>query len=163
MKNKTIRKILGFVSFVAFTTIFVSSCSKYGNTPIINNDVNQWKFKILAIIFSYGPAWEKKIKIQKTIIELSEADILVGAKQIYNHAANPSTAPSTSALEELDYINDQNTALHKKSKLEAYSILWEMIHTNHTEEFLTRFKDCFSKFVDETPVPFYIYDDEEGD
>ena len=147
----------------AVKTLYFLLYAKYGNTPIINNDVNQWKFKILAIIFSYGPAWEKKINIQKTIIELSEADILVGAKQIYNHAANPSTAPSTSALEELEYINDQNTALHKKSKLEAYSILWEMIHTNHTEEFLTRFKDCFSKFVDETPVPFYIYDDEEGD
>lgn len=146
----------------ALKTLYFLLYARYGNTPIVNSDVNQWKFKIFSIIFSYGPAWEKKVQIQKKIIELSENDILIGARQIYNHAANPSTAPKTSDLTELEYINDQNTALHKKSKLEAYSILWEMIHTNHTEEFLTRFKDCFSKFVDSTPVPFYIYD-EEGD
>ena len=69
-------------------------------------------------MFAYGPAWEKKAAIQNTILGLTESDILVGAKQIYNHALNPSTAPKTSDLEELNYINDQNTALHKKSKLD---------------------------------------------
>ena len=83
---------------------------------------------------------------------------MTGAKQVYNHALNPSTVPSTTTLEELQYINDQNVASHKKSKLEAYTILWELIHTNHTEEFLGRFRDCFSKFVGVIPVPFYIDD-----
>ena len=139
-------------------TLYWLLFAKYGNNPIVNNDVTQWKFKIFSIMFAYGPAWEKKIEIQKKLIELEEADLLAGAKQIYNHALNPSTAPSTSSLEELTYINDQNTASHKKAKMEAYSILWELIHTNHTEEFLTRFKDCFSKFVGILPVPFYIDD-----
>lgn len=139
-------------------TLYWLLVGKYGNTPIVNNDVTQWKIKIFSIIFAYAPAWEKKISIQKTLMELPESDLLAGAKQIYNHALNPSTAPSTDSLEELTYINDQNTALHKKSKMEAYSILWELIHTNHTEEFLTRFKDCFSKFVGIVPVPFYIDD-----
>ena len=139
-------------------TLYWLLVARYGNNPIVNNDVTQWKMKIFSLMFAYGPAWEKKAAIQNTILSLTESDILVGAKQIYNHALNPSTAPKTSDLEELNYINDQNTALHKKSKLEAYSILWEMIHTDHTEKFLVRFKDCFSKFVGVLPVPFYIDD-----
>ena len=148
------------VSENALKTLYFLLYARYGNNPIVNNDVNQWKFKMFSVIFAYGPAWERKVQIQKTIMELAEADLLVGARQIYNHALNPSTAPKTSDLEELNYINDQNTAIHKKAKMEAYGILWELIHTNHTEEFLTRFKDCFSKFVGIIPVPFYIEDSE---
>lgn len=148
------------VSLNALKTLYFLLYARYGNNPIVNNDVNQWKFKIFAVIFSYAPAWERKVQIQKTIMELAESDLVTGAKQIYNHALNPSTAPSTGSLEELTYINDQNVAIHKKAKMEAYSILWELIHTNHTEEFLTRFKDCFSKFVGIIPVPFYIEDSE---
>ena len=148
------------VSENALKTLYFLLYARYGNNPIVNNDVNQWKFKIFAVIFSYAPAWERKVQIQKTIMELAESDLVTGAKQIYNHALNPSTAPSTGSLEELTYINDQNIAIHKKAKMEAYSILWELIHTNHTEEFLTRFKDCFSKFVGIIPVPFYIEDSE---
>ena len=148
------------VSENALKTLYFLLYARYGNTPIVNNDVNQWKFKIFSIIFSYGPAWERKVQIQKTLMELAEADLVVGAKQIYNHALNPSTAPKTTDLDELTYINDQNVAIHKKAKMEAYGILWELIHTNHTEEFLTRFKDCFSKFVGIIPVPFYIEDSE---
>lgn len=146
------------VSQNALKTLYFLLYARYGNNPIVNNDVNQWKFKIFAVIFSYAPAWERKVQIQKTIMELAESDLVTGAKQIYNHALNPSTAPSTGSLEELTYINDQNVAIHKKAKMEAYNILWELIHTNHTEEFLTRFKDCFSKFVGIVPVPFYIDD-----
>lgn len=148
------------VSENALKTLYFLLYARYGNNPIVNNDVNQWKFKIFSIIFSYAPAWERKVQIQKTLMELAEADLVVGAKQIYNHALNPSTAPKTTDLDELAYINDQNVAIHKKAKMEAYGILWELIHTNHTEEFLTRFKDCFSKFVGIVPVPFYIEDSE---
>lgn len=146
------------VSQNALKTLYFLLYARYGNNPIVNNDVNQWKFKIFGVIFSYAPAWERKVQIQKTIMELAESDLVTGAKQIYNHALNPSTAPSTGSLEELTYINDQNVATYKKAKMEAYNILWELIHTNHTEEFLTRFKDCFSKFVGIVPVPFYIDD-----
>lgn len=144
------------LSLNGLKTLYFLLYAKYGNNPIVNNDVNQWKFKIYSIIFAYGGAWEKKVSIQKAVQELSEADIMLGAKQIYNHAFNPSQAPSTATIEELEYINDQNTATHKKAKLEAYNILWETIHTNHTEEFLNRFKDCFSKFVGTLCVPFFI-------
>lgn len=130
--------------------------AKYGNNPIANSDPAQFKMKVLSVIFSYGPTWERKQEVQTSIRALTEADLLAGAKQIYNHAFNPSSAPSTSTLEELTYINDQNTALHKKSKIEAYSILWNMLHADATKEYIDHFKNCFAVFVDKYPAPFYI-------
>ena len=105
--------------------------ARYGNNPIANN------------------------AIQKTLRDLSEADLIQGAKQIYNHAFNPSTAPSTNDLEELTFINDQNVSNNKKAKMEAYSILWTNLHVDATDEYLNKFKDCFSRFVgDQKPILF---------
>lgn len=141
-------------------TLFFLLYSKYGNNPIANNDVNQFKFKVYSTIYAYGPMWEKKVEIQDAVRALTEADLLAGSKQIYNHALNPSSAPTTETLEELLYINDQNTALHKKSKMEAYSLLWELLHASATEEFLRQFKKLFSVAVGDQCVPFYIEDED---
>ena len=46
--------------------------------------INKFKYKIWATIYAYGPVWEKKVEIQDTVRALSEADLLVGSKQIYN-------------------------------------------------------------------------------
>ena len=137
--------------------------AKYGNNPISNTDVGQFKLKIMAIIYAYGPSWEKKQNIQATLRALSETDLLTGAKQIYNHAFNPSSTPSNNSLEELTYINDQNTANHKKSKMEGYSILWSLLHAEQTKEYVDKFKNCFAVFVDKMCVPIYISDDEEDE
>lgn len=140
--------------------LLVAHC---GNNPIANSDVGQFKMKVVATIFAYGPLWEKKQNIQNTIRGLSETDLLTGAKQIYNHAFNPSSAPATTSLDEITYINDQNTANHKKSKMEAYSILWSILHAEHTKEYIDKFKNCFAVFVDKMCVPVYISDDEEDE
>ena len=132
--------------------------AKYGNNPIANSDVGQFKLKIFATIGAYWGTYNKKMKIQEKLRDLTEEDILTGAKQVYNHALNPNSEPSTASLQELEYINDQNTASHKKSKMEAYSILWSIIHADYTREFLDRFKKCFAVFVDKMPAPFYISD-----
>ena len=134
--------------------------ARYGNTPIVNYDETQFKMKLMANIASYGPTWEKKKAIQVSLRNLSEADLLQGAKQIYNHAFNPSTEPSTTELEELTHINDQNVANNKKSKMEAYSILWANLHVDATDEYLNKFKNCFSRFVgDQYPI-IYCEEDE---
>ena len=125
--------------------------AKYGNNPIVNFDITQFKMKLMTVIATYGPVWEKKKAIQKS---------LRGAKQIYNHAFNPSTEPSTQELEELTHINDQNVTNNKKAKMEAYSILWANLHVDATDEYLNKFKNCFSRFVgDECPILFVVEDD----
>ena len=134
--------------------------ARYGNTPIVNYDETQWKMKIMATIATYGPVWEKKKAIQVSLRSLTEAELLQGAKQIYNHAFNPSTEPSTQELEELTHINDQNVTNNKKSKMEAYSILWANLHVDATDEYLNKFKNCFSRFVgDQYPI-IYCEEDE---
>lgn len=134
--------------------------ARYGNTPIVNYDETQFKMKLMAIICTYGPVWERKKGIQKSLRDLTEAELLQGAKQIYNHAFNPSTEPTTAQLEELTHINDQNTTNNKKSKMEAYSILWANLHVDATDEYMNKFKNCFSRFVgDQFPI-IYIEEDD---
>ena len=127
--------------------VFYLLYARYGNNPIANEDINQWKFKIFSVIFQYGPAWEKRLDIQSKLRALTEDDIIKGSKAIYNTALNPSTTPSTATLEELEYINSQNTTNYKKSKMDAYAQLWQLIDTDVTEEFLAKFKRCFKQFV----------------
>lgn len=133
--------------------------ARYGNNPIVNYDETQFKMKLMAVIVSYGPTWERKKGIQNSLRNLTEEELVQGAKQIYNHAFNPSTEPSTQELEELTHINDQNVTNNKKSKMEAYSILWANLHVDATDEYINKFKNCFSRFVgDQYPI---IYEEEQ--
>ena len=135
--------------------------ARYGNTPIVNYDETQFKMKLFAIMSIYGPTWEKKKLVQEKFRALTDDELLQGAKQIYNHAFNPSTEPSTQELEELTHINDQNVTNNKKSKMEAYAILWSNLHVDSTDEYMNKFKNCFSRFVGGQYPIIYIEEDDE--
>ena len=143
------------------TILFALLYSKYGNSPIANSDVNQFKFKVYGIIFQYGPSWEKKLEIQEKLRALSDEEISKGSKAIYNTALNPSSQPSTQSLEELQYINSQNTTNYKKSKMDAFTQLWGLIDTDVTGDFINRFKVCFKQFVRPEKPLLYVTDNEE--
>ena len=121
--------------------------ARYGNSHIAYSDENQFRYAVLSKIFMYGPAWEKRIEIQRNVRSLSEDDILQGSKAIYNHAFNPNTEPSTDALNELPFINDQNTTKYRKSKLDGYANLMALIETDVTETFIATFKKLFITIV----------------
>lgn len=142
-------------------TLYYLLLARYGNSHISNTDENQFKNLIMTTIFMYGPAWEKRLEIQSTLRNLSEDDIIKGAKQINNHSYNPSTMPSTNSLEELPTINEQNTSQYKKSKLDAYNLLWNLITTDVTEEFLSKFKKYFLSIVSPQKPLWYVTDTEE--
>lgn len=148
------------LSDASINLLFYLLYSKYGNNPIANNDVNQFKFKIFTIVFQYGPSWEKRLDIQEKLRALSDDDIMKGSKAIYNTALNPSTDPSTTSLEELEYINSQNTTNYKKSKMDAYTQLWDLLATDVTGEFIDKFKVCFKQFVRPENPLLYITDEE---
>lgn len=128
-------------------TIYYLLYAKYGNSHFANNDLLQQTYKIFSTIFMYGPTWETRLHIQDTLRDLDEAEIMAGGKAIYNHAFNPSTDPSTSTLEELLTINDQNTTNYKKSKIEGYALLLDLLETDVTNEFIAKFKKIFITFV----------------
>ena len=143
--------------------VFYLLYARYGNNPIANLDTMQWKMKIFSVIYQYGPTWEKRLDLQQKIRGLTDTDLLTGSKAIHNHAFNPSTTPSTSSLDELTYINDQQTSSFKKNKLDAYTQQWDMLETDVTEDFLNKFKKCFKNFVSPERPLLYVTDDEEDD
>lgn len=144
-----------------YKTLYYLLFARYGNNPIANLDVEQFKVKLQSIIWQYGPSWEKRLDIQDKIRNLSDDDILEGAKAIYNHASNPGEleAETTIDLPELKYIDNQNTTNYKKSKMDAYTQLWDLLVTDVTNEFINRFRPLFKQFV--RPEVNYIYESEE--
>lgn len=152
------------ISDESANTLFYLLYARYANNPIANNDLHQWKMKMFSVIFQYGPTWEKRLEIQDKLRGIPEEELLRGSKAIHNHAFNPSSAPSTASIEELDYINDQNTSHYKKSQMDAYMQLWELLRVDVTEVFLTEFKKCFKIFVDpELPLLYITETDEQED
>lgn len=137
------------------TTLYYLLCARYGNSPIANMDQNQFSLKLFSIIYQYGPTWSEKLKLQQALRELSIEDIQKGSKAIYNHALNPSTTPTTASLEELEYINDQNTSSYIKSKPEAISIKWELLKNDVTEYFLKKFQHLFLQIARPTRNIYY--------
>lgn len=136
--------------------------ARYGNNPIANNDVNQWKWKVYSIIYQYGPTWAKRLDIQHALRNLSDDELLAGSRAIYNHALNPNTVPDTESEVILPYINDQNTTKYKRSKIDAYGALWEVLRVDVTESFLGQFRKLFKVFVRPEEVLLYSTDVEEA-
>lgn len=143
------------------TKLFYLLYAKYGNSPIANRDINQFKYKVFSIIYQYGPTWEKKVAIQDSIRSLTEEDLRTGNKAIYNSALNPSTAPGTATTEELNYINSQNTTNYKRSKMDAYNMQWSLLDDSLTARFINRFSVCFKQFVAPERPLIFVDDDNE--
>ena len=87
------------------------------------------------------------MQLQKDIRDLTTDELQTGGKVIYNHSYNPSTAPSTATLTELETIDDQNTSNYKKSKIEALTLQWHMLDDDVTGVFLEQFRKLFLTVV----------------
>ena len=141
-------------------TIYYLLYARYGNSHIASSDQNQFKYKLFSIIFMYGPTWEKRLDIQDKLRAIPELDLLSASKIIYNHAYNPGTEPTTATLEELEAINEQNTTNYKRSKLDAYGTLIDLLETDVTSSFLDKFKRLFIVVVEPQKSLYYENDPE---
>lgn len=137
--------------------------ARYCDNPIVNLSENNFKAKIVAITFAKGPSWERKLALQKSLRDLTDDDLLTGAKTIFNRAANPETEPGTDTDTELTYINAQDVSKHKRGKLDAYSYLMDVLRNDVTEEFIREYAKLFSKFVSPFVTRIYENDVEEGE
>ena len=144
------------------TTLYFLLYSRYGNEYISSSDRNRFEYNLFAIVWQYGPTWEKRVEIQKKFRDMSEEELLKGATQIYNTADNPGTAPTTSTLAELQYINHQNTTKSVRSKLDAYGMLESLLEKDVTGEFLNKFKKLFNPFAGPECNTLFITGDENG-
>lgn len=144
------------------TTLYYLLYARFANRPILNLDLTQWKYKILSVIYTAGPAWEKRLAVQNSLRSLSDTELLEGSKAVYNHAFNPSAEPGTDTSIELNYINEQNVTKMKKGKLDGYAMLLELLKTDVTTDFLAKFEKCFSKFINRKPL-LYVTEEEEDE
>lgn len=143
--------------------IYVLLYNAYGNNEIINNSVNQFKSKLIGIMWANGPRWIQELKIQEKIASLGLADgseIYKGSTAIYNHAMHDETAPGTGTTDELSYINDQNVTKYKKSVLEGLNNLSLSLSDNYTNEFISKFKKLFKMFVWRNRGPIFVEEEE---
>lgn len=143
------------------TSLYYMLYAKYGNTPMINLSEEVFKAKIVSTIFQKGPTWQRKLKLQEDIRSLTDDELKLGATTILNQALHPEDAPGTGTTDELGYINQQNVSKHKRSKLDAYAFLMDLLKTDVTESFLDSFKPLFSKFVDPDITHIYISEEEQ--
>lgn len=131
--------------------------AKYGNSSIASSDENQFKYKLWTTIYEYGPSWEKRQEIQQKLRTLTDDEINATTMMIYNHAFYNGSEP---AVEILPGIDSQNTTKGKRGKLEGIRMLWEMLVTDVTEQFLGQFKKLFIKVV-MPQIPLW-YEEPEG-
>lgn len=121
--------------------------SRYGNSHILSSDENRFKYCIYSTMFSFGPTWAKRLQIQKRLRELTEEDLREGTRGTFNRAMNPETEPSTVDTEELAYVNEQNVQKYKKSKVEGYAMLWALLDTDVTTDYVKKFEKFFIRVL----------------
>lgn len=147
----------------SINNLFYLLYARYGNSPIANADVNQFKYKVYSIIFQYGPTWEKKLEIQQSVRGLSLNDLKKGTTSIYNKALNPASAPSDQTTEEINYVNEQNVSKVQKNDSQAYAEWMSLLEEDVTGYFIRRFETCFKKVVlPERPLLYVEDDDDEA-
>ena len=141
-------------------TLYYLLYGRYGNDVIASSDINRFKYRLFGTIFQYGPTWGERLEIQEKLRGRTEDEILTGSRQIYNNAQNPSTEPSTDTTDELQYINEQNVTKNRRGKLDAYAMLMELLRSDVTNEFLTKFKTLFLTVI-EPEEPLYYVSEED--
>ena len=114
------------------------------------NTYGAFKVRFMSKVWQYVPTWKKRLDIQNKLRDLSLEDgseLFIGASAIYNSAMNPGTAPDTQDTEELKFISSQNVTKYKKSKIEGFSLLNDLLKNDITDQFLRRFDDLFKTII----------------
>lgn len=132
---------------LSLAQLFYMLYAHYGNSHIAYSDENQFVYYLWSIIYQYGPTVIKKREIQDKLRALTDDELRIGSKIIRNHSFNPSTAPSTSTMEELLTINAQNTDNQKKSVLDGYANLLALLEEDVIDEFVHKFRRLFIKVI----------------
>lgn len=136
----------------------------YGNSTIANNDENKFRFKLMGIVFMYGPTWAKKLEIQKKLYALNDSEAVEGSRTINNHAYSPAEEESETTTVDNDtaltYINEQNAMIQKKSKVTALND-WYISLEDVTKDFIDKFKGLFLTIVN-PELPLYYESEVEN-
>ena len=208
---KSLRDTGDFAKY-GIDVIYFLLASEYCNEHIASYDENKFKLQVMRIIYEAGPAWQKAMVVNEKLIDMQDADIHKGSrlesrssgnvdraattdgnatnttngKNIVNNAEHPDATPSTSSLEELEYISSQqvnntnktdqiydhrfsedhsqsagsNTQIWTKDNIKGWVELLMSIDDTICSRFIYRFKKLFTKFTmaNKPPLMFAIED-----
>lgn len=140
--------------------IYYMLYARYGNNPIANYDETQFIWKLFTVVYQYGPTWAKRLDVQSKLRALTDEQLKEGSQAIFDHLYNPTEIPPE---DNMTYINERNKTKYKKSPLEGYAILEELLKTDVTTEFLNRFQKLFKQFVRPERTWIYVTNLEEDE
>lgn len=135
-------------------TIYFVLMGEYAASSIASMSEDLFKVRFLTLVHAYGPQLERELQIQDDLLKMSTEELMISSKAIFNTALNPSEAPSTDTIDELPYINQQNTTKHVRSKLDAYMLLEDLLNDNLIKDFINRFDHLFVRVL-RTNNPLY--------
>lgn len=136
-----------FTGKTSLEVVFALLYARFGNSHISFSDENQFRYNIFSTLYSYGPTWAKKAKVQEELRGLTPEQLREGGFAIYNSALNPNTQPSTGTLTELPFINNQNTTRHRKGQMDGYALLLSLLEDDITKDFTDKFKKFFIQII----------------
>ena len=146
------------ITSTSLTKLYWLLYARYADSPIVNRSESRFKAELVAITFQKGPTWERKLGAQASLRGLTESELQTGARTIFNRAQHPEQEPGTDTDTELTYINAQDVSKQKRSKLDAYSYLMDVLRTDVTEEFIKSYAKLFTKFVSPNITRIYEND-----
>lgn len=96
------------ISDSSATTLYYLLYARYGNNPIANYDENQFKYKVLSIIYQYGPTWEKRLSVQNTLRGLQLSDLVDDGSfsELFGHQGTNSSSKTDSSSNTRTIDND---------------------------------------------------------
>lgn len=122
--------------------------------------VESFKQHFANDIYTYYKEFEETTKALKDLMELTDEEIKVADEFITNFANVPETASSTS-IEEVDFISNQQKNINKKGKLQVKREQLSNKRIFTTKTFLKRFKHLFITVVSPSYIP--VIGEDEGD
>jgi hypothetical protein len=154
-----------YVDDETISLVYLLLLGKFADSTIKPyNTFGAFTIRFMSKVWQYAPAWKKQLDIQSKLRELSLEDgseLFLGGSAIYNTALNPGTQPSTADTGELEFINSQNTTKYKKSKIEGFAILSDLLKNDVTDAFLNKFNEFFRTIIYSGRDLEYITEDQD--
>lgn len=142
-------------------TIYMILMGEYAGSAIMNLSEQQFRIRLFTKIMSHGPQYERELDVQAKLLAMSDEEIQISAKAIYNTSLNPSQKPTTQTLEELKTINQQSVTNHVRSKLDAWDYLGQLMDDDITKRFVKKFNDLFVVVLKTNNPLWYTTKEEE--
>ena len=141
--------------------VFYELVARYGDSYFKSTNDYRNKLKTFSILSNEGVVYQKKLEIQKNLINLTLQELMDDGVSISNYAENPGDEATTTidayeGEDFLKYVNNQSVNKAKSNKLNAYKSQLYAIR-DVTTAFIERFSELFETILWSSYLPIYEY------